>query len=61
MALEAEGASPAMITDHAFAASPWWERCPVCRLSMAAHLYIDVTCQAAMQSELEALPNRGTG
>lgn len=56
MAADTRAAS--VVTDHAFAADPWWERCPVCGLSMAAHLYIDVRTEARMRDEIRALPYR---
>lgn len=51
-------AGVSMITNHAFAAEPWWDRCAACGLSMAAHVYTDAASMGAMDAEFAALTYR---
>jgi hypothetical protein len=52
---EPEGATPAMVTDHEFFASPWWARCNQCRLSEAAHIHVKPIVRASRRTDFAAL------
>lgn len=40
------------VTAHPFEASPWWERCTVCRESMAAHATVHPMTAHEMAEDL---------
>ena len=38
---ELHDTAPAIISEHAHVADPWWERCRICGLGAAAHTQTD--------------------
>jgi len=57
---------PAMVSDHAHVADPWWSRCRICGLGAAAHTKTDspaviegrYRCQDCVQKNVDPCPHQ---